>query len=100
MYISIKSIIYGIAQLSGNHSGKPKHENHLHLGTTQDSWKVDLYKFRIYLKDKYKVTDAFLFIGYIEKNQKNFQEIKIFEFGKKRKLELLKKLSWLRRRKK
>ena len=33
-------------------------------------WKIDFKKFRVYLKDKYKVEKAFLFIGYIPENQK------------------------------
>lgn len=39
----------------------------LHLGTTQssDPWKVDLYKLRVYLERKYKVTKAFYFLGII-----------------------------------
>ena len=35
----------------------------LHLGTIEDGWKVDLDKFRIYLKDKYAVSDAYYFLG-------------------------------------
>lgn len=37
----------------------------LHLGTTQNNWKVDLKKFRIYLKDKYHITEAYYFLGYV-----------------------------------
>ena len=37
----------------------------LHLGTTQEGWKVDLRKFRIYLKDKYSVNEAYYFLGYV-----------------------------------
>jgi uncharacterized LabA/DUF88 family protein len=37
----------------------------LYLGTTQNNWKVDLKKFRIYLKDKYHITEAYYFLGYI-----------------------------------
>ena len=35
----------------------------LHMGTKECGWKVDFAKFRIYLKDKYKVTDAYYFLG-------------------------------------
>ncbi len=41
----------------------------LHLWTSQDNWKIDLYKFRIFLKDKYKVKKAYYFIWF--KNDKN-----------------------------
>ena len=36
----------------------------LHMGTSQDHWKVDFKKFRIYIKDKYHVTEAYYFLGY------------------------------------
>jgi hypothetical protein len=36
----------------------------LHLGTKESGWKVDFVKFRIYLKDKYKVEEAYYFMGY------------------------------------
>jgi|AntAceMinimDraft_14_1070370.scaffolds.fasta_scaffold03098_5 uncharacterized LabA/DUF88 family protein len=42
----------------------------LYLGTKDDGWAVDIFKLRIYLKDKYKVSKAFWFIGYIEENEK------------------------------
>ena len=32
-------------------------------------WKLDFKKFYIYLKDKYKVSKAFLFIGYVAGNE-------------------------------
>ena len=36
----------------------------LHLGTTNDSppWKVDIYRFRTYLREKYNVSKAFYFL--------------------------------------
>ena len=41
----------------------------LNLGIRSQGWKLDFARFRIYLKDKYKVTKAFLFIGYIPTNK-------------------------------
>lgn len=35
----------------------------LHLGTMESGWKVDLNKLRIYLKDKYIISDAYYFLG-------------------------------------
>ncbi len=40
----------------------------LNLGIQGLGWKLDFARFRIYLKEKYGVTKAFLFIGYIEGN--------------------------------
>jgi uncharacterized LabA/DUF88 family protein len=42
----------------------------LNLGVKSQGWTLDFGKFRTYLKDKYKVEKAFLFIGYIPDNQK------------------------------
>lgn len=41
----------------------------LNLGVKKLDWKLDFKKFRIYLKEKYKISQAFLFIGFIQKNQ-------------------------------
>ena len=43
----------------------------LHLGTTQDDWKVDLQKFRIYLKDKYHIVEAYYFLGYVAEEERD-----------------------------
>jgi uncharacterized LabA/DUF88 family protein len=41
----------------------------LNLGVKSQGWSLDFNKFRIYLKEKYQVEKAFLFIGYIPQNQ-------------------------------
>ena len=41
----------------------------LNLGVQSLGWKLDYKKFRIYLKEKYNVSRAYLFIGYIPNNQ-------------------------------
>jgi len=43
--------------------------NNLYLGIQSLGWKLDFTRFRRYLKDKYKVAVAYLFIGYIQENQ-------------------------------
>ncbi len=40
----------------------------LNLSIRELGWKLDFARFRVYLKDKYAVAKAFLFIGYIEGN--------------------------------
>ncbi len=47
----------------------------LHLGIRYGGWKLDFAKFRKYLKDKYKVSNAFLFIGYVEGNEKLYANL-------------------------
>ena len=48
----------------------------LNLSINSLGWKLDFARFRIYLKEKYGVKKAFLFIGYVEGNDKlyNFLE--------------------------
>jgi uncharacterized LabA/DUF88 family protein len=51
----------------------------LNLGTLDVGWKLDFAKFRLYLRNKYNVKKAYLFIGYIEKNASLYQKLQ--EFG-------------------
>ena len=39
-------------------------------------WKLDLKRFRIYLKDKYHVTKAFYFIGYLPGQESLYQALR------------------------
>jgi len=41
----------------------------LNLGIRSLGWRLDHQKFRIYLKEKYSVTKAYLFIGYMAENK-------------------------------
>jgi uncharacterized LabA/DUF88 family protein len=41
----------------------------LNLSIRDQGWVLDFRKFRRYLQDKYRVTHAFLFIGYVYQNQ-------------------------------
>lgn len=50
----------------------------LHMGTTtgDNPWKVNLYKFRVYLEKKYDVSEAYYFLGYVQEiNQELYAEI-------------------------
>lgn len=40
----------------------------LNLSIRELGWKLDWVRFRVYLKEKYVVTKAFLFIGFVEGN--------------------------------
>jgi len=40
----------------------------LNLSIRNLGWKLDFKRFRIYLKEKYGVSEAYLFIGYIDGN--------------------------------
>ena len=41
----------------------------LNLGVRRLGWALDYKRFRVYLKEKYGVRKAFLFIGYMPKNK-------------------------------
>ncbi|MBI4650665.1 hypothetical protein HY745_05145, partial [Candidatus Desantisbacteria bacterium] len=41
----------------------------LNLAVREQGWILDFKKFRKYLHDKFNITKAFLFIGYVPQNQ-------------------------------
>ena len=52
----------------------------LNLGVRSSGWKVDYKKFRLYLKNKYSVDRAFMFIGLVGNNQKLYTELQAAGF--------------------
>lgn len=48
----------------------------LNLGIRSQGWKLDFATFRRYLRDKYAVSQAFLFIGYVSENRKLYSSLK------------------------
>lgn len=44
--------------------------NNLYLNIKKLGWKIDYRKFRRYLFDKYDIVKAFMFLGYVESNEK------------------------------
>jgi uncharacterized LabA/DUF88 family protein len=62
----------------------------LNLGTSKNiyknrkliyrGWKLDFKKFRRYLLDKFRVEKAFLFIGYLKKNEKLYKNLKKYGY--------------------
>jgi uncharacterized LabA/DUF88 family protein len=53
--------------------------NNLNLGVKELGWRLDFRKFRVYLTEKYGVTRAYLFIGYLPENQELYRSLQ--EFG-------------------
>lgn len=51
----------------------------VYLSVKSQGWNIDWKKFRIYLAEHYKISKAFLFIGYIEGNNNLY--IKLQEAG-------------------
>lgn len=52
----------------------------LNLGIQSMGWKLDYLKFRVYLKEKYHVTTAYLFIGFIPENQTMYTSLQKAHF--------------------
>src|SRR3989344_5818076 len=47
----------------------------LNLGIRKLGWKLDYKKFRVYLKEKYSVEKAYIFIGFVALNQKLYDRL-------------------------
>ncbi len=41
----------------------------IHLWTQSENWKIDFKKFRIYLKDKFKISEAYYFLWFISEDE-------------------------------
>lgn len=48
----------------------------LNLAVQDLGWKLDFKKFRIFLKDKFKVSKAYLFIGHVAENETLYAALK------------------------
>lgn len=51
----------------------------LHLGIRDLGWNLNYKRFRVYLKEKYNVSKAYLFIGYVPENQELYKSLQ--EYG-------------------
>ncbi len=47
----------------------------LHLGIKDLGWNLNYKRFRVYLKDKYAVNKAYIFIGYVPENQELYKSL-------------------------
>lgn len=47
----------------------------LNLGTQKMGWKMDWRRFRQFLRDKYNVTHAYMFIGYMAENEQLYEHM-------------------------
>lgn len=47
----------------------------LHLGIKDLGWSLNYKRFRVYLKDKYAVNKAYIFIGYVPENQELYKSL-------------------------
>ncbi len=47
----------------------------LNLAIREQGWSLDFARFRVYLKEKYRVSKAFLFIGFVEGNNSLYKSL-------------------------
>ncbi|MGZ6004811.1 MAG: NYN domain-containing protein [Candidatus Saccharimonadales bacterium] len=47
----------------------------LNLGTQKAGWKMDWRRFRQYLREKYNVTHAYMFIGYVPEFEQMYKQL-------------------------
>lgn len=52
----------------------------LNLSIRSLGWKLDFYRFRIYLREKYKIKVAYLFIGYLPENQDLYNSLQKYGY--------------------
>lgn len=52
----------------------------LNLGVRSEGWSIDYAKFRLYLKNKYQIDKAFMFIGLVQNNQKLYTSLQAAGF--------------------
>lgn len=64
-FIDSQNLNLGVSNDIINHHGKKVYTG----------WKLDFHKFRIFLEDKYRVTKAFLFIGYVPGNEGLYKDL-------------------------
>lgn len=46
----------------------------LHLGIQECGWHIDHKKFRVYLREKYKITEAYYFLGFISEDEQDLYD--------------------------
>lgn len=52
----------------------------LNLSTLRLGWKLDFFRFRVYLREKYKVKIAYLFIGFVPDNQDLYNSLQKYGY--------------------
>jgi uncharacterized LabA/DUF88 family protein len=52
----------------------------VNLSIREIGWQLDFRKFRVYLRDKFRVTKAYLFIGYVPGNEKLYLRLQTFGY--------------------
>jgi uncharacterized LabA/DUF88 family protein len=75
-----RQIVYAFIDSQNLNLGTSKNLYNKNKRKIYKGWKLDFQKFRVYLKDKFRVSKAFLFIGYIEENKELYDNLTKFGF--------------------
>ncbi len=62
-------------KISGNNFAFIDSQN-LNLGIRNQGWKLDFARFYIYLRDRFAIKEAYLFIGYLPENKHLYAELR------------------------
>lgn len=63
-----------------NHNSAFIDAQNLYLGVKASGWKLDYKKLLLYLKHKFEITKAYLFIGYVEENKYLYQQLENYGY--------------------
>ena len=55
--------------------------NNLHLTMVNVGWALDYRRFRVYLRDKYHITEAYYFIGKVPGNEQLYSNLKSYGYN-------------------
>ncbi|MFH1315039.1 MAG: NYN domain-containing protein [Candidatus Uhrbacteria bacterium] len=47
----------------------------LYLAIKQQGWNLDYHRFRVYLKDKYGISKAYMFVGFVPENHDMYRSL-------------------------
>lgn len=50
--------------------------NNLHRGIKELGWKLDYFRFRRWLIEKYQITKAYIFLGYVPSNRRLYEKLR------------------------
>lgn len=75
-----RQIIYAFIDSQNLNLGTSKNLSNKAGKKIYKGWQLDFKKFRIYLADKFRVSKAFLFIGFIKGNEKMYNQLESFGY--------------------
>jgi len=52
----------------------------LNLGVKDQGWQLDFQRFRVFLKEKFGVAIAYLFLGYLPEHDKLYKALKRYDY--------------------